>query len=544
MDTILVIDDELPLRQLLRRILQAKGFLVLDAGNCRDAVLAATDKVPDLIVCDVNLPDGTGHDILVALRENAATSTIPFIFMTGTDDPNELRRGMEEGADDFLVKPFPSEFLIATVEARLRRRAMRRSPAEKTEKRLQAIVESNPDLVAMADIHTRQILYINQAGRQMLQIGDKEDVSAFRLGDIHPPSAAALIEDEIIPTAIQDGTWSGESVFLTRSKTEVPVSQVVVAHKSPDGAVEFLSTNAHDLTDRKRAERERHEMEIQLRHAQKLESIGQLAAGIAHEINTPTQFIGDNLRFMQDVFIDLLGLMGQYKRLLDSARGQPFAQDLVVETDKTIEAINLADLEKEIPKAINQALSGVCRVAKIVQAMKDFSHPGTDSKVPVDINRAIESTLTVCRNEWKYVADLHTDFDPSLPLVLCLPGEFNQAILNIVVNAAHAITDKVDGKDKGLISVATRRQGDGVEIRVTDTGTGIPQAARGRVFDPFFTTKAVGKGTGQGLAIARSVVVDKHRGEIFFETELGRGTTFVIRLPQGENKTGHLAAIK
>ena len=143
----------------------------------------------------------------------------------------------------------------------------------------------------------------------------------------------------------------------------------------------------------------------------------------------------------------------------------------------------------------------------------------------------------MCRNEWKYVADLQTDFDPSLPLVSCLPGEFNQAILNIVVNAAHAIADRVGRHGKGVIGVSTRLDGDGVEIRISDTGTGIPEAVRGRIFEPFFTTKEVGKGTGQGLAIARSVVVDKHQGEIFFETEMGQGTTFVLRLPLSENRT-------
>jgi signal transduction histidine kinase len=177
--------------------------------------------------------------------------------------------------------------------------------------------------------------------------------------------------------------------------------------------------------------------------------------------------------------------------------------------------------------------------------MKEFSHPGTDAKVPVDLNRAIESTLTVCRNEWKYVADLKTDFDPELPPVACLPGEFNQVVLNIVINAAHAIADKTQGKGKGVIAVSTRRQGDKVEIRISDTGTGIPESARGRIFDPFFTTKEVGKGTGQGLAIARSVIVDKHQGEITFETEMGKGTTFILRLPQqAEHKNGQAMAKK
>ena len=509
METILVIDDEPSFRQLLRRTLQAKGFCVLEAANCQEAILAAAGQTPDLIVCDVEMPDGTGHDVFEALKGNPATSTIPFIFMTGRNDPKELRRSMEQGADDFLMKPFPTESLVAAVEIRLGRAVMLRSQAEQTEKRLQAIVEANPNLVAMADINTRQILYLNRAGWEMLQLGATEKISGLRLDDIHPAAAMKHMTGEVIPTAMEKGAWCGEAALLTRSKVEIPVFQVVVAHKAPNGLVEFLSINARDLTGRKQVERERHQMEIQLRQAQKLESIGQLAAGIAHEINTPTQFIGDNLRFLQDVFEDLLGLLRQFNQLWEAARGQSFAQGLAEEIEKTIETINLADLEKEIPQSIKQALSGVQRVAKIVQAMKDFSHPGTESKIPVDLNRAIESTLTVCRNEWKYVADLQTDFDPSLPLVSCLPGEFNQAILNIVVNAAHAISDKVGDQGKGVIGVTTRRHRDGVEIRISDSGTGIPEAARGSI-DPFFTTKEVGRGTGQGLAIARSVVVDKH----------------------------------
>jgi len=538
MESILVIDDEPSFRHPLRLGLQAKGFVVLEAANCRDGILAANAQTPDLIVCDVELPDGTGHDVLKALQSNSATSAIPFIFMTGQDDPTELRRSMDQGADDFLHKPFPMHSLQTAVEARLRRGASLRAQAEQTGRRLQAFVEANPDLVVMADVNTRHLLYLNRAGRQLLQFDDKEDVSGLSLDDIHPATAVARILGEIIPTAMQKGSWKGETTLLTRAKVEVPVFEVVVAYKSPDDRVEFLSVFAHDMSAQKQGERDRHQMEIQLRQAQKLESIGQLAAGIAHEINTPTQFIGDNLRFMQDAFYDLLRLLGQFNLLLEAVREQSFAKSLTQEIEKTIEGICLADLVKEIPQAATHALSGVHRVAKIVQAMKDFSHPGTESKMPVDLNRAIESTLTVCRNEWKYVAELETDFDPSLPLVSCLPGEFNQVILNIVVNAAHAIAEKTKGKTKGAIRISTRNQGNKVEIRLSDTGTGIPEAARGRIFEPFFTTKEVGKGTGQGLAIARSVIVDKHHGEIAFETEVGQGTTFILRLPRDENKNG------
>jgi signal transduction histidine kinase len=166
--------------------------------------------------------------------------------------------------------------------------------------------------------------------------------------------------------------------------------------------------------------------------------------------------------------------------------------------------------------------------------MKDFSHPGTDVKTDIDLNRAIESTVTVARNEWKYVAEMVTDFDPSLPFVPCLPAEINQVVLNIIINASHSVADtlKQNGSEaKGTITISTRDLGEYAEIRILDTGTGIPENIRSKIFDPFFTTKEVGRGTGQGLAISRSVVVDKHGGTITFDSEVGKGTCFVIKLP-------------
>jgi PAS domain S-box-containing protein len=270
----------------------------------------------------------------------------------------------------------------------------------------------------------------------------------------------------------------------------------------------------------------------QLLQAQKLESVGQLAAGIAHEINTPTQYIGDNVRFLQDAFQDLRSILASYDRLLVAATANALSCETVKEVAAAVERADVGYLLEEIPKAIEQTLEGVSRVSTLVSAMKEFSHPGTKEKTPLDLNRAIASTITVARNEWKYVADVETDFDPSLPLISCHPGEFNQVILNLIVNAAHAIADVVGkGSAKGKITVQTKNCPDCVEIRIRDTGTGIPEKVRARIFDPFFTTKEIGKGSGQGLSIAHSVVVDKHAGRINFETEEGKGTTFVIRLP-------------
>ena len=307
-------------------------------------------------------------------------------------------------------------------------------------------------------------------------------------------------------------------------------------------AMEILSTqiasaieNARLYEQAQREITERKLLESQLVQAQKLESIGQLAAGIAHEINTPTQYVGDNTRFFKESFEDINKVLIEFFGLLASIEHENVTPQQVTELKSLIKELDLAYLQEEIPIAIKQTIEGVDRVAHIVRAMKEFSHPGSKEKTLVDINRAIEVTITVARNEWKYVAELETDFDKGLPPVLCHPDEFNQVILNMITNAAFAISKVVDegSNGKGNIKISTHHNGDWSEIRIRDTGTGIPEAIRDKIFDPFFTTKEVGKGTGQGLAISRSVVVDKHGGMIDFETEEGKGTTFIIRLPLG-----------
>jgi signal transduction histidine kinase len=239
------------------------------------------------------------------------------------------------------------------------------------------------------------------------------------------------------------------------------------------------------------------------------------------------------VRFLKDAFLDLKNLMASYERLLLAAQDSTLTVNTIQEISAAVEHADAGYLLDEIPKAIDQSLEGVTRVSTLVSAMKEFSHPGTKEKVLVDLNHAINSTITVARNEWKYVADMETDFDPSLPLIPCHAGEFNQVILNLIVNAAHTIAEVVrdGGPEKGKIKIQTRNCQVWAEIRVQDTGSGIPEGIRTRIFDPFFTTKEIGKGTGQGLSIARSVVVDKHGGTIHFETETGKGTTFIIRLP-------------
>lgn len=278
---------------------------------------------------------------------------------------------------------------------------------------------------------------------------------------------------------------------------------------------------------------EQHQLEIELAQARKLESIGQLAAGIAHEINTPTQYVSDNTRFLKDSFGDLAKLLRSAAEIAVQAKNGGVSRESIESFERAVEEVDLDYLLEEIPQALEQSMGGLESVAKIVSAMKQFSHPGSEKKTPIDLNKALESTITVSRNEWKYVAELETDFEDSLPMTPCLPAEFNQVVLNLIVNAAHAIADvqRDEGAEKGRITVRTRRDGDWVEVRVRDTGSGIPKAIQDRIFDPFFTTKDVGKGTGQGLSIARSVIRDKLGGTLTFESEEGAGTTFIIRLP-------------
>jgi PAS domain S-box-containing protein len=281
-----------------------------------------------------------------------------------------------------------------------------------------------------------------------------------------------------------------------------------------------------DLTERK-------QLEAQLQQSHKLEAVGQLAAGIAHEINTPTQFVGDNTRFVQQSFQTIQQTCALYAEMLQAAKINSVTPELVARIEQSAVTNDLDYLFKEIPAAISQTLEGVERITKIVRAMKEFSHPGSKEKASADLNQAIESTVTVASSEWKYVADLKLELDAQLPPVTCFLGEFNQAMLNLIVNAAHAISDVVKQKPgtKGEITIRSHRDGDLVEVRVSDTGGGIPEQIRSRIFEPFFTTKAVGQGTGQGLSVVYGTIVKRHGGTVTFETEVGRGTTFIIRLP-------------
>jgi PAS domain S-box-containing protein len=315
-------------------------------------------------------------------------------------------------------------------------------------------------------------------------------------------------------------------------------------HNDQDQVTHFVTLGA-DITSRLDAERkkdelqnqlvnemrERERMAIELRLAQKLESVGRLAAGLAHEINTPIQYVSDSVYFLKSAFEDLARLFYGYRDAVGTlARGAD--DQAVVDGLRELEvSTDFAFLSDEVPKAFARTAEGVERVAGIVRAMKEFAYPDVGEHSPADLNHALTTTLTVARSEYKYAASVTTQFE-DLPNVLCNISELNQVFLNLIVNAAHAIHDS--GKDfaSGQIAITTRRADEEiVEIVIADNGCGIGSENLDRIFDPFFTTKEVGRGTGQGLAIARAIVVDKHGGDISVSSELGRGTQFTVRLP-------------
>lgn len=271
---------------------------------------------------------------------------------------------------------------------------------------------------------------------------------------------------------------------------------------------------------------EKNHMEKQHQQSMYLESIGQLSAGIAHEINTPMQYISDNLNFLKDSYNETNRALRDIKKAL-------LNNSLTIELLESIfEEADLEYLSKELPLAFEQTSEGVDRVCTIIKAMKEYSHPTSDKKTKTDINKCIESTVIISKHTWKYHAEMILELDPELKPVMCYPGPFNEVILNIIVNAADAIKEqsKNDNNEKGEIKIETIGKEDVAEIRISDTGGGIPESIQEKIFDPFFTTKEVGKGTGQGLALSYRIIKERHNGEMFFETVPGVNTVFIIQL--------------
>jgi signal transduction histidine kinase len=369
---------------------------------------------------------------------------------------------------------------------------------------------------------------------------------APQMKDVFAVAPARTSLNRIFPDLLHADDREAFRYFIQRAAEGDAGSEMYIDSRVMTQANEILHMRSFVASQRDRASAQsvcgisldvtqQKKLAIELLQAQKLESVGRLAAGVAHEINTPVQFVADNVEFLRTSMTDVVGVIHAYRDLRQAVQSTGDIAAAARRADEADKAAELDFILLNAPLAIDSSIEGLGRIATIVRSMKEFAHPDQAEKTFADVNQAIRSTLVIAHNEYKYVAEIDTQFS-DLPPVPCYLGEINQVILNLIVNASHAISDVVkDTGSFGKLTIRTRLDGDGVEISISDTGTGIPEAARGKIFDPFFTTKPVGKGTGQGLAIAHSVIVKKHGGSLRFETERGTGTTFFIRLPVGNS---------
>jgi PAS domain S-box-containing protein len=552
MKSILIIDDEESVRKQIRKILEKRTYECSEASNAAEAKSLLKTRIFYLILCDIDMPGESGLDFVRWC--SSEYPDIAVILVTGINSPIIAEEALSIGVYGYIIKPFKKNPVLIAVANALKRRGLekerkkhidnldalvRNRTAEleknvrelknakkelkKSEEKFRSIFENIQEAYFRVDIEGRLIM-ANPAAIKMLGYASFDEIRGINMKKFYVDPHQ---RDILLKKLKKEKSISGFETSLQR-KDGSAISVLIGSHvllniKGEPWAVEGTMS---DIT-------ERLSLEAQLGHSRKLEAVGQLAAGIAHEINTPIQYVGDNTRFLKQAFENLNQVFKQYEVLLESFKSEHGDNDLVQAVEAAVEEADLDYMKKEIPAAIEQTLEGVGRVAVIVRSMKEFSHPRIHEKTDANINTAIESTIIISRNEWKYVAEMETDLDASLPLVPCLPGEINQVLLNMIINGAHAIGDVVNNGscEKGILRIKTCKIGDYAEITISDTGPGIPQKIQSRIFDPFFTTKEVGKGTGQGLAISHSVIVDKHLGELSFETEPGKGTTFTIRLP-------------
>ena len=392
---------------------------------------------------------------------------------------------------------------------------------------LQCVIEQIPHAVFWKDAQQRY-LGCNRRFAETLGLSSNQDIVGKSDIDLHTNAAEA----KWIAESDQDIVVSGREIISEHQSIRLPDNSLrevltsKVPLRRPDGNVFGMLGVFGDITNQKRLER-------QLADARQLESIGRLAAGVAHEINTPMQYISDNVEYLSDTTAQVFDLIDSVHATIAQLQDNPRVDRSRCLAELTKHDEKLGFIREQVPKAIKDCLDGSRRVMEIVSAMNVFTHPGSKSFVPANVNDLIESTLSITRNRWKFCADIQLDLAHDLPTIQCLPTEINQVILNLLVNAADAVAERfgTSPKIQGKIDIATRRVTNGISIEVGDNGCGIPEENQSQIFSPFFTTKGVGKGTGQGLTMCYAVVCSQHGGSLTVESQVGKGTTFRVFLP-------------
>ncbi len=529
---ILIVDDNTVNLKLYKAVLKGSGreILTADSGEIALEVLNEEEYI-SLVLMDIQMPGMNGFEVVEKIRASDKWKDLPVIFITGFYNSDEFAlRGYKLGAFDYIYKPVDNDILKNKVNIFLKLQQQQQQLEEQSRqlqrksKELSIALEALAEGVIVVD-HTGEVVIKNTAAENLIE-QEVRNVSCNKVFDIVEPLLDDSCKDFI------------RSAFSSKNESEQEIKHRQIKINSTDGSKKIVSASYSliDLQDGKdkgiifvfKDITEQIAVENQLVLAQKMESVGRLAAGIAHEINTPMQFVGDNTYFLKDAFEEIISFINKSKDYLSENN-----EDLTLKINELEEEHDIEFLKVEIPVAIERTRSGIERVSNIVRAMKNFAHPGGKKKTKVNINKGIEDTITISRNEWKYTSEIETDFDSSIPPIECLPDELNQVILNMIINSVHAITEKYgkNSPEKGKINIRTALDDNHAVITIKDNGSGIAQENLNKVFDPFFTTKEVGEGTGQGLAIVHDIICNKHNGSLTVDSVNGEGAIFYIKLP-------------
>lgn len=555
---ILIVEDEDSVRISLSMLLEELGYIVKEVSNGLEAWGMIPAFEPDIILTDLHMPVMDGLELLEKISTQELS--IPVIIVSGQGTTENTIKALQLGAYGYITKPLSDlKFLTHALEKAYEKQELinlaknyqvqfERELENKTQELNKTIthlkkieeqlsqakqdwentVDAIPDLVALYD-KNHQIIRLNKS---------MADLFGCSVHDL-PSSALCVFNDNCknnhdCPHSRVVKSGNAERLEHQHRASGIIFETQVIPY-TREGEILGTIIFARDISKMKSAQKEHEILQARLLQAQKLESVGQLASGIAHEINTPTQYVSSNLEFLNEAYLEVADLLADIRSVTE--------QDESSCSKKITQLFMDADLDylkEEVPIAINQSREGTDRIRSIVLAMKEFSHPGSKQKEIADINKIINTTVTVARNEWKYVSEVTTVLDPDVPLIKCLTDEVGQVFLNILVNAAQAIGEKL-GKTptggKGKITITTKHDDSFITIFIEDNGPGIPASIVNKVFDPFFTTKEVGKGTGQGLAIAHDVIKEKHGGFISVESKSGVGSRFIIKLPIQEQQS-------
>ena len=527
---ILVVDDNPVNLQIIGAILtdQVECELVFVADG-EAALRAVQEWHPVLVLLDIMMPGMDGYEVCERLKADPQTAELPVIYITAKTAEEDVLKGFATGAVDYITKPFRADELLARVRTHLRltlaQREVRRQAEEikQSEIWFKALYQEAPVSIMVHDKDTGEIIDANPyacASYGVESIAELQQLPLWADAEYTAADAKTWIRK-----TVQEGPQCFE--WRSRNRAGDIFWERVCLQMIRLREVERVLAIGVPITDQKALEAERQLMQVKLMQTGRLEAVGQLAAGIAHEINNPVQFIGDNTTFVRDAMPDLLGLAGHVGQVVEHPA---LDAEVAASLREQLGKLDLGFLLEEIPLALEQTLDGVQRVKRIVQAMREFAHPDSEERVLVDVNACVRNSATITRSVWDPVAELTMQLSDPLPSVHGYMGAMNQVLTNLIINAAQAMEGAAT-QSPGEIVIRTVAREDAIEISVKDTGGGIPPEIQSRVFDPFFTTKPVGKGTGQGLSLARNIIVKDHGGEIEFESAPGQGTTFIIRLP-------------